>query len=296
VEVFEEAFGELIDPSARLERVADGFVFIEGPVWDFGARHLTFSDLVGSTVYRYDETGGARVYRQPSDFSNGMTLDDEGNLVVCEHRTRRVSRETPGGFETVVDRYEGKRLNSPNDVVPARDGSLLFTDPPFGLTEEYGGIGEEQELSFQGVFRVPPGSGEPELLTEDLTTPNGLVLSPSEDTLYVADTEEGHVRAFGIGQGWTLSGGEVLVELPQDDEGVPDGLKADTQGNLFCTGPGGIWVCSPAGDLLGRIPIPEVAANLNWGDADARTMYITASTTLYRFRCRTTGYVPYRRA
>ena len=293
MEVYKEAIEDLIDPAAELQRVAGGFAFIEGPVWDFEAGHLTFSDLVGNTVYRYEETTGARVHRQPSDFSNGMTLDRWGTLVVCEHRTRRVAKETSEGvFEAVATHYQGKKLNSPNDVVPTRDGSLIFTDPLFGLLEEYGGPGE-QELAFQGVYRVAPGADEPELLVDDFTAPNGLVLSPEEDKLYIVDTQEGHVRVFKVGDGWSLSGGEVLVELPQNGEGVPDGLKVDTRGNLFCTGPGGIWISSPAGELLGRIPVPEVAANLNWGD-DARTMYITASTNLYRLRCRTTGYVPYR--
>ena len=294
VENYKEVIKELIDPAAELERVTGGYAFIEGPVWNFEAGHLTFSDLVGNTVYRYEETAGARVYRQPSDYCNGMTLDRRGTLIVCEHRNRRVAKETPeGGLEAVATHYRGRKLNSPNDVVPTRDGSLIFTDPPFGLLEEYGGPGE-QELAFQGVYLVAPGADEPELLVDDFTSPNGLVLSPEEDKLFVVDTQKGHIRAFEVGDGWSLSGGEVLVELPQDGEGVPDGLKMDTRGNLFCAGPGGIWLSSPTGELLGRIPVPEVAANLNWGDDDARTMYITASTTLYCLRCRTTGYVPYR--
>jgi gluconolactonase len=291
--VIHQRVTELVDPGAEIERLANGFVFTEGPVWSFRDSHLTFSDIPGDTMYRWDERDGVREYRKPSNFSNGLAYDADGALVACEHRTRRVTRETPSGVETIADMYEARRLNAPNDIVPAPDGSLVFTDPHYGLGEGFGGPAE-QEQPVRGVYRIPPGGSEPELLTGDFSGPNGLALTPDARTLYVDDTEEFHIRAFAVAPGWALSGGDVLVELPREGEGVPDGLKLDGAGNIYCTGAGGIWICSPAGELLGQLPFPEVAANLAWGDDDAQTLYVTASTGLYRVRCKTTGYAAHR--
>ena len=291
--VIHQRVTELVDPGAEIERLANGFVFTEGPVWSFRDSHLTFSDIPGDTMYRWDERDGVREYRKPSNFSNGLAYDADGALVACEHRTRRVTRETPSGVETIADTYEARRLNAPNDIVPAPDGSLVFTDPHYGLGEGFGGPAE-QEQPVRGVYRIPPGGSGPELLTGDFSGPNGLALTPDARTLYVDDTEEFHIRAFAVAPGWALSGGDVLVELPREGEGVPDGLKLDGAGNIYCTGAGGIWICSPAGELLGQLPFPEVAANLAWGDDDAQTLYVTASTGLYRVRCKSTGYAPHR--
>jgi len=293
MDVIEQRMTDLVDPGAEVERLADGFVFTEGPVWSFGDSHLTFSDIPADTMYRWDERDGLSEYRKPSNFSNGLAYDSDGALIACEHRTRHLTRETPSGLETVADTYAGKRLNAPNDVVLAPDRSLVFTDPHYGLGEGFGGPAE-QEQPVRGVYRIPLGGGEPELLAADFSGPNGLALSPDGQTLYVDDTEEVHIRAFAVGSDWSLSGGEVLVELPRDGEGVPDGLKVDLAGNIYCTGAGGIWICSAAGEVLGRIPFPEVAANLAWGGGDARTLYVTASTGLYRVRCKSTGYAPHR--
>jgi gluconolactonase len=290
--VIDQRVTQLVDPRVEIELLADGFVFAEGPVWSFRDSHLTFSDIPGDTMYRWDEREGVREYRKPSNFSNGLAYDADGALIACEHRTRRMTRETPDGLQTIADTYRGKRLNAPNDVVLASDGSLVFTDPHYGLGEGFGGPAE-QEQSVRGVYRIPLGAGEPELLVSDFRGPNGLGLSPDGRTLYVADTEEFHVRGFVVAAGWALSGGDVLIDLPREGEGVPDGLKLDLAGNIYCTGAGGIWICSPAGELLGQIPFPEVAANLAWGDADAQTLYVTASTGLYRARCKATGFVPH---
>jgi gluconolactonase len=291
--VIEHRMKDLVDPGAEVERLAEGFVFTEGPVWSFRDSHLTFSDIPGDTMYRWDEREGVRKYRKPSNFSNGLTYDAAGALIACEHRTRRVTRETPGGPETIADTYGGRRLNAPNDVVLAPDTSLVFTDPHYGLGEGFGGPAE-QEQPVRGVYRIPPGGGGPELLVADFTGPNGLAFSPDGGRLYVDDTEAFHIRSFAVDAGWAVSGGDVLVELPRDGDGVPDGLKVDLAGNIYCTGAGGIWISSPEGELLGQIPFPEVAANLAWGDEDAKTLYVTASTGLYRLRCRATGHVPYR--
>ncbi len=293
MEIFDGAAERLVDPAARLEHLAGGFSWAEGPVWNFDAGYLTFSDVIGNTMYRYDAAGGVRTYRSPSDHTNGQAIDAGGSLVACEHRTRRVTRETPDGIETVVDCYEGKMFNSPNDVVAARDGTLIFTDPAYGLDKVEEGGGGKRELPFQGVYRVPPGSSEATLLADDFAGPNGLALSPEENILYVVDSERAHIRSFEVGAGWELSGGEVLVEVASEGAEVPDGMKVDLQGNIYCTGKGGVWVFSPEGETLGHISVPETTANLAWG-GDARILYITADTGLYRIRCRAVGYALHR--
>jgi gluconolactonase len=296
LEIYEPEMEGLVDADASLVELADGFVFTEGPVWDFEREHLLFVDLAGNALYRYREGEGVTSYRKPSDFSNGTAIDAEGRLVVCEHRTRRVAREVePGRFLTVVDAFGGERLNAPNDVIVTPDGSIVFTDPHYGLTEGYGGPGE-QLLPHRGVYRVPPGADEPELLVDDFDGPNGLALDPTGQRLYVDDTERGHIRVFDVHDDWTLSGGSVFAELRGDGDGVLDGLKLDESGRVYCTGPGGIWVCEPHGAIIGRIRIPVVAANLAWGDQDAQTLYITASEHLYRLRTKVRGFAPHRDA
>lgn len=295
VEILDDTAEQLIDPAVQLEHVATGFSWAEGPVWNFEAGYLTFSDVIGNTMHRYDDATGLQTYRSPSNHANGQTRDTTGSLIACEHQTRRVTRETAEGTETLVDRYEGRMLNSPNDVVAARDGSLIFTDPAYGLEKVEEGGGGERALPFQGVYRIPPGSDEAELLVENCVGPNGLALSPDEGVLYVADTERAHIRSFRIGAGWDLSTDEVLADVPSEGDEVPDGMKVDVQGNIYCTGKGGVWIYSPHGVVLAHILVPETTANLAWGDEDARTLYITANASLYRLRCRETGYAPHRR-
>ena len=295
VEIFDDKAAELINPDARLEHLSEGFSWAEGPVWNFEAGYLTFSDVIGNAMYRYDDLNGAQTYRQPSNHANGQTKDTAGNLITCEHQTRRVTRETVDGIETLVDSYDGTLFNSPNDVVAARDGSLIFTDPAYGLDKVEEGGGGEREMPFQGVYRLSPGSGEAELLVDDFVGPNGLALSPDEGILYVVDSERSHIRSFEVGAGWELSGGEVPVEIPSEGDEVPDGMKVDVEGNVYCTGKGGVWILSPVGEMLGHISVPETTANLAWGDEDARTMYVTADSGLYRIRCLSVGYAPHQR-
>jgi gluconolactonase len=290
--VFEVDAERLIDPGVEPEQLATGFQFLEGPVWHFGARHLTFVDLAGDAMYRWS-VSGVDVVRQPSNFANGLAYDRTGVLLSCEHKTRRITRGPDDAPVPVVGRFAGKRLNAPNDLVVATDGSIVFTDPRYGLSAGFGGPGE-QEQPVCGVYRLSRGSSEPELLIDDLEGPNGLALSPDERTLIVADSERNHLRTFEVGDGWRVSGGDVVVSLPDEGEGVPDGLKLDGEGNIFTTGPGGVWICSRTGVILSFVPFPEVAANLAWGDDDARTMYVTASTSLYRLRCRVPGHAPHR--
>jgi gluconolactonase len=294
VEILDPRAEALIERGAELVKIIDGLIFTEGPVWDFDAHHLTFSDIPGDTMYRWSEEDGLRVLRKPSNFSNGLTYDRRGNLVACEHRTRRVTREVDGRVEVVADSYAGKRLNAPNDVVVASDGSILFTDPHYGLGEGFGGPAE-QEQPFRAVYRIPAEGGEPQPLVSDFDGPNGLALSADESQLFVDDTERSHIRVFRVGRNWVISGGEVFVELPSEGDFVLDGMKLDSEGNIWCTGAGGIWIVTPAADVIGHIRFPEIAANLAWGDDDARTLYVTASTGVYRIRCRVPGLVPYRR-
>ena len=290
IEVFDSAFKALVDPASELAKLAGGFMFTEGPIWDRSRHCLYFSDIPANTLYAYSNTDGLIVKRSPSDNCNGNTIDHEGRLLSCEHHTRRVTREgagtagTTGGIEVIASHYQGKRLNSPNDIIVASDGGIIFTDPHYGLMEGLGGPGE-QELSFRGVYRLAPGAVEPTLLVDDFSAPNGLALSLDERTLYVDDTIGMHMRAFDVSADWTLQNGRVLFDFPRGlDEGVPDGLKLDEHGNIYCTGPYGVWVISPSGAALGCIHMPEVTANLNWGEADGHTLFLTARTSLYALR------------
>jgi gluconolactonase len=268
----------------KVEKVTDGFIFTEGPIW-VPEGYLLFSDIPASTIYKWSPgSSDAEVFRTPSGRSNGLTLDGKGRLLACEH-DGRVSRTEQGGeVATLVNSYQGKRLNSPNDIVVKSDGSIYFTDPPFGLTED-----DEKELEFNGVYRLST-EGELTLLDDSFTGPNGLTFSPDEKTLYVNDSKDGYIKAFVVMENGLLGESKVFAELINpDEEGVPDGMKVDYQGNVFCTGPGGIWVFNHAGDLLGVLKVPEVPANLGWGGENLKTMYITARTGIYSIECRTGG-------
>ncbi len=287
MDVFDREMRDLIAPDAEMVKIAGGFRFTEGPVWNQSDGSLYFSDIPGDTIHRFSPEGGVEVFRKPSHYANGLAFDRDGCLVACEHRTRRVTRTSPTGIQVLADSYRGKRLNSPNDVIVAKDGSVLFTDPCYGLREGLGGPGE-RELTFQGVYRIAPGSSEITLLVDDFETPNGLALTPDERHLYIIDSIPKHIRRFEVHEGWRLSGGDVLVELSGDGEGKPDGMKLDGEGRIFSTGPGGVWICSSDGDILGRIRVPEKTSNLAWGECGEGygTLFITASTSVYSVRCR----------
>lgn len=281
-----------------VERIAAGFAFTEGPVWS--GDHLLFSDIPKNRIIRWRELAeGPEVttFRCPSGFplgrptrvhqpgSNGLTLDRQGRLLACEHGNRRVSRTEPdGSVLAIAERWEGKRLNSPNDIVVRSDGTVFFTDPPYGLVDQR----EEQEIPFQGVYRIDL-DGSLHLLVDDFERPNGLALSPDERTLYVDDTRRRHIRAFDVTEDGRLERDRMFADLEHPDEGGPDGMKVDVEGNVYCTGPGATWVFNAAGALLGRIITPERPANCAWGDADRRTLYITARSSVYRVRVAVPG-------
>lgn len=283
---------ELVSPDARVERLATGFTFVEGPVWHPDG-FLRFSDIPESTRWRWDPDRGATVDRHPSDKSNGLTYDASRALIVCEHATSLVVRERPDRVrEIVASHFHGKELNSPNDVVVARDGSILFTDPTYGRASAAYGIERPQELAWQGVYRVPAGGGEPMLLTDDLDQPNGLCLSPDEAHLYVNDSKHCLIRAYDVRPDGTLAGGRLFADgITTGDRahGVTDGMKCDEHGNVWVTGPFGVWVFDPDGEHLGTIRIPEKTANLNWGGPGWSDLYLTSSTSIHRVPTLTRG-------
>ena len=281
------AFRRIVDEEAKVEHLATGFGFTEGPLWR--GDHLLFSDIPKNRIIKYQGTEAGPVlttFRYPAGNPNGLTLDGGGGLLVCEHSNRRVSRtEADGSISVLANRYQGGLLNSPNDVVVRSDGSIYFTDPPYGLPSQTQG----KELDFQGVFRISPDGETLSLLVADMERPNGLAFSPDEKSLYVADTTRRHIMAFRVELDGTLTGGGVLAELTSEEPGAPDGMKVDLEGNIYSTGPGGVWVFDDGGTLLGRIPVPQLPANCAWGDDDWRGLYMTARTGLYRVRLNIPG-------
>ena len=281
-----DAFTEILNEDSSVEHIATGFAFTEGPIWVDG--YLLFSDIPNSRIVRYhvDEEGASiSTYKYPSGNSNGLTLDHDGNLIACEHTNRRVSMTDPNGnIKAVATRYKGKRLNSPNDVVVKSDGWIYFTDPAYGLMNRTLG----KELDFNGVFRVSSNGTGLELLIKDMTGPNGIAFSPDEKKLYVADSMEKFINVYEIdGDGHPVNG-KQFADLDTGEEGVPDGMKIDTEGRVDSTGPGGIWVFSAGAELLGKILMPEIPANCGWGE-DGHTLFITARTGLYKIGLNSKG-------
>lgn len=275
------AFSAHIGEPVLLHKLASGFRFIEGPVWDEKRERLFFNDIKGNAIYTWSETQGTAIFRDNSYLSNGNALDTEGNLITCEHGTSRVSRTTVDGrYEVIAAAFDGRELNSPNDVIVRSDGMVFFTDPPSGRGAGYG-IPRKQELSFQGVYACNPETGELTLLVDDFEFPNGLCLSLDEQYLFVNDSRRQHIRKFKLLPGLKLEECPLFAALPQDFPGVADGMKFDSRGFLYTTGSGGILVYDPGGKLVARFFLPEQTANLAWGGNDKKRLFITASTTLY---------------
>jgi gluconolactonase len=283
-EALNQLFHSLIDADAPLRVAGSGFHFTEGPIWHPRQAFLLFSDMPGDTRRRFDASGVA-VQASPSNKGNGMTYDRHLNLLVCEHATSSVARfigGADGRREVLASHFEGKELNSPNDIVCGKDDSIYFTDPTYGRMPGFG-VERPTELDFRGVYRIAP-DGELELLVEKgmFTQPNGLCFSPDETLLYVNDTDQTNIRVFDVVDG-KLKNMRVFASGITDPAkpGAPDGMKCDARGNIWVTAPAGLWVYSPEGELLGKIAVPEFVANLHWGRADWHTLFITASTSLY---------------
>ena len=289
LDVKSERLLELVDEDAEVERVATGFTFTEGPIWSSNEDCIYFSDMPADIRRRWSETDGVKEVRNPSNKCNGMVFDAEGNLLVCEHVTSSLIRERPDGTrETVASHFRGKELNSPNDVLTKSDGTIFFSDPWYGRMPVFG-VERERDLGFQGVYRVPAGAveAEPELLVaeDEFEQPNGLCFSPDESLLYINDTPRAQIKVFDVNPDSTLANGRMFFDGVGSgviEEGIPDGMKCDERGNIWVTGPGGIWVIGADGEHLGTIQVPENTGNLTWGHADWRMLYIPSSTSLYR--------------
>lgn len=284
VEIRDERFRGVVGDDVRVERLATGFDFTEGPVWNRAENHLIFSDMPGNIMRKWTPDGGVEVFRQPSNMANGNAYDRQGRLVTCEHATSRVTRaELDGSVTVLATHYDGKELNSPNDIIVRGDGSIYFTDPSFGRAEYYG-VPRETELDFRGVYRLDPESGDLALLASDFDQPNGLCFSTDESQLFVNDTIRSHIRVFDVNADGSVSNSRVWAGVTGDREGVPDGMKIDSKGNVCTTGPGGIHYFASDATSLGIIHVPEGVANFTWGEDDLRSMLVTASTSLYRVR------------
>lgn len=303
VERFDPRFDDLVPNGAAIEKLAEGFAWTEGPAWLPARKLLIFSDIPNNRIVQWSESEGTGVFMKPAGYTgstlrggesgtNGLTLDREGRLVMCQHGDRRVVRvEKDGHWTTLIDKYQGKRLNSPNDLVFKSNGDLYFTDPPYGL--EKGAKDPARELDFCGVYRVAT-DGRVTLLTDEMTRPNGIGFSPDEKTLYVAQSDPAKAvwLAFPVKDDGTIGEGRVFFDatpwVKNKMPGLPDGLKIDKKGNLFATGPGGVSVFAPDGTLLGRINTGVPTSNCRFGD-DGSTLYLTANKWLCRIRTKTKG-------
>ena len=285
-------FHELVPHSAKVELLGTGFTFTEGPVWNHSGKFLLFSDMPGDVRRRWDAKHGVTEAKRPSNMANGLTYEKSGAMLVCEHASSSLVRQHPdGSVETVASHFQGKELNSPNDVIVKSDNTIYFSDPSYGRMPVFG-VERERDLTFNGVYRVDPNGENIKLLVDDFEQPNGLCFSPDESLLYINDSPRGLIRVFNVAKDGSIDKGSLFFEKIGNggiEEGIPDGMKCDEHGNIFVTGPGGIWVISPNAELLGRIDVPENVGNLNWGGDDWKTLFICASTSLYKIDLSVSG-------
>jgi gluconolactonase len=276
-------FPALFPKSVKLESVATGFQFLEGPLWIAEEQALYFSDIPTSKILKLNPAGQVSVVRHPSGNANGLARDCQGRLIICEEGARRLTRlEANGSLTVLADRFQGKRLNSPNDVVVKSDGSIYFSDPPYGIKAE------QQEQPIQAVYRLSP-AGKLTVVAADFDAPNGLAFSPDERQLYIDDSNRRHIRVFDVQPDGSLTHGRLFCDLNVPQPGAPDGMKLDMEGRIYCTAARGIWVLDAAGQHLGTIATPEAPSNCAWGDADRQTLYITAVNSVYKIRVNTPG-------
>lgn len=281
METMSHRFHSIVAEDSPVVLLSTGFEFVEGPVWNRDGGFLLFSDIAGNRMLKWEESDGLTTFRDPSNMANGNTYDHEGRLVTCEHATSRLTRTEHDGTVTVLaSHFDGRELNSPNDVVVKSDGAIYFTDPDSGR-KPFWGIPRERELDFCGVYRLEP-DGSMSLLVDDFVIPNGLCFSLDESRLFVNDTARRHIRVFDVAEDGSISGGEMWAELGGGEgDRPPDGMKIDSEGTLFCVGPGGVHLFDAAGARLGVIAVPEPVANFAWGGTGLTTLFITAATSLY---------------
>lgn len=300
VVVVDPNFAQIVSPTAKIEKLAGNMKFTEGPVWI--GDHLLFTDIPSNAIMKWTPGGQLTAFRKPvfpgkyeeGQFvgANGLTLDKSGRLISCEHSNRRVARtEKDGKITVLADKYEGKRLNSPNDGVYKSNGDFYFTDPPYGFAKQ--DDDPAKELKMNGVYRIR--NGKVELLIANMTRPNGIAFSPDEKRVYIANSDPAKKlwMVYDVDAAGELVNGKVFYDVTKETaDGLPDGLKVDKNGNIYGTGPGGIWIFSPQGKLLGKIQPPETPANCTFGDADGKTLYMTARTGLYRIKLNVAGIRP----
>ena len=289
IEARSNAMWELLDEDAPLEEMATGFTFTEGPIWHPTEGYLLFSDMPGDIRRKYTPDGTVTEVRNPSNKCNGMTYDGDLNLLVCEHVTSSLVRERPDGtIETIASHFEGKELNSPNDVCVRRDGSIYFSDPWYGRMPVFG-FERERDLGWQGVFRVPPGGGDSQLIVDrdKYEQPNGLCFSPDESLLYINDTPNALIDVYDVNADGSIANGRRFADNIGSgviEEGIPDGMKCDERGNIWVTGPGGVWVFDIGGTHIGTLKVPQNVGNLTWGGDDWHTLYMPSTSSLYTIR------------
>ena len=283
-EIIDPAFGAYVLGNAPVKQLATGFDWVEGPVWFGDAGCLLFSDIPNNKIMRWTQGQGFSVYREPSNYSNGHTRDLQGRLISCEHGTRRVTRtEHDGSITVIADQFDGKPLNSPNDVVVKSDGSIWFSDPHYGIMTNYEGFKSAQENPCV-VYRFTPDTGALEAMVKDMNCPNGLAFSPDESLLYVVDTgrmftgDAQHIRVYDCAPDGALSGGRLFHTI---DPGIADGIRIDTDGNLWSSAADGVHCIAPDGHLMGKILVPELVSNICFGGRAKHQLYITATTSLY---------------
>ena len=292
------SFNELVDAHAPVIQLGTGFTFTEGPLWNPVDREVLFSDMPADVRRRWTPDGRVTEIARPSNKGNGLTFDADLNLLVCEHATSSVARiGKDGGREVLCSHFQGRELNSPNDICVRSDGAVYFTDPTYGRMEHFG-VPRPAQMGFQGVYRLPPGhraGDEPQLVVDryTFTQPNGLCFSPCEQFMWVNDTDQANVRFYDVSGDGSLVNPRMFASGIRDSRlpGLPDGMKSDRNGNVFVTGPGGVWVYSFQGTLIGQIEVPEQTANIHWGDDDWSTLYICATSSLYALKTKTQGRI-----
>jgi len=289
VEIRDPRFERVVGRAVEFERLATGFMFTEGPLWHARERYLLFSDMPGDHLRRWSVKDGIATFRKPCNKSNGLAWDRQCRLIACEHASSHLTRtEADGSVTVLASHYQGKELNSPNDVIVKSDGAIYFSDPSYGRMKHFG-VPRDPQLSFRGVYRVSPDGKTLTLLADDFGQPNGLCFSLDEKTLFVNDTDKKHIRAFEVTPDGTIANSRVWAETVGEGAGAPDGMKVDGAGNVYCCGPGGIHVFAPDAACLGVIRVPEHTANFCWGEDDLRSLFIAASTSIYRIRVAVPG-------